>query len=543
MFKKLRTRILVFNMVVTTLLVAAAVALVYATSYLVIKSSHDMKLAYTYTNEDGVFFSISRGSTDQPGAATSGDEASDSILVGTLPLVSGVMSNDGYSATLNLSLDARPSFTALVCDDGQRARLRALVLFGAQGEKFCRAATELAWNDFVLSGVLLDEGARENGTLLLGGNDLRYSITLVEPFRQAEFLDSIEEVPIDGEALAIYDSTPRGTAAKTGDAGALASVSPETWYQVNFVDTTIKALNSSTLVITAIVAGASIVVVILLISLFFTRRAVRPIEAMYEQQRRLVADASHELKTPLATIMANYDVVMLDEQASVGSQREWLTAMRTSMDRMGRTIAGLLSLAQAEDSPTSGAADRDVLPVALGDVVADELRLREGEIAVRGLSLTRKLDDEVTVRADEEQLRQVVAILVDNALTYSDEGGRVECTVERRGRQAILVMSNSGPGIPKQDTPHVFERFYRVDKARSSEGGHAGLGLAIARTLVERAGGRIEVESIPDAWTAFTVTLPATAGPASRPLGSTPAQCPPSYPPVSNAREKSGPAG
>jgi signal transduction histidine kinase len=276
------------------------------------------------------------------------------------------------------------------------------------------------------------------------------------------------------------------------------------------VDTTIEALDSNTLMITAIVAGVSIVVVILLISLFFTRRAVRPIEAMYEQQRRLVADASHELKTPLATIMANYDVVMLDEQASVGSQREWLTAMRTSMDRMGRTIAGLLSLAQAEDSPASGSADRGVLPVALGDVVADELRLREGETAARGLSLTRKLDDEVTVRVDEEQLRQVVAILVDNALTYSDEGGRVECTVERRGRQAILVMGNSGPGIPKQDIPHVFERFYRVDKARSSEGGHAGLGLAIARTIVERAGGRIEVESTPDTWTSFTVTLPVT---------------------------------
>jgi signal transduction histidine kinase len=207
--------------------------------------------------------------------------------------------------------------------------------------------------------------------------------------------------------------------------------------------------------------------------------------------------------------MANYDVVTLDEQATVGTQREWLQAMRTGMDRMRRTIAGLLALAQAEDSHVARLADEDIRAQDLSEIVADELRLRENEIATRGLAVTQALDKEAVVRADEERLRQLIAILIDNALTYSDTNGSVDCTLERRGRQVVLAVSNTGPGIPTHDLPHVFERFYRVDKARSSENGNVGLGLAIAQSLVERLGGRIEVESTPAARTTFTVTLPA----------------------------------
>ncbi|MDR0350840.1 MAG: HAMP domain-containing histidine kinase [Coriobacteriales bacterium] len=574
MFKKLRNRILAFNMIVTTLLVAAAFALVYVTSYLLTQSSYDARLAYTYTAGNGILFGMPAASDDGTVVTLFGDDTAITAN-GTLSLASG----DAYGASITLPSDARPSFTALIRDDAEQMRFQALLLFQSQDEKFCWTATELAWEDFLASGIALDAYARETGSLTLNETDLRYSIAVLEAFPVFELVGTESELLLDYETMAALASRAAGAAdtttgvaggeaevaevvevageaeaaevvetrkeaearekddanreaeaiwsveatgrplvAEAIDADALLAAKTEaaaqtpvsgTWYQINFIDTTVEGLSSDSLMFMAVIVGAIIEVAIFLISFFFAQRAVRPIEAMYEQQRRLVADASHELKTPLATIMANFDVVTLDEEATIGSQREWLQAMRTGMDRMGHTIAGLLSLAQAEETPVKGIADKSVTATDVCAIVADELHLREGELAARGMTLAKMLGDEkAPVRADEGQLRQIISILIDNALTYGETNGQIECTLERRGRQVLLSVRNTGPGIPERDLPHVFERFYRADSARSSESGNAGLGLAIAHSLVEGMGGRIHAESEPDAWTTFTVTLP-----------------------------------
>jgi signal transduction histidine kinase len=600
MFKKLRNRILAFNMIVTTLLVATAFALVYATFSLFIQSSYDARLTYAYSAGDGILFNtqaLSNGDEDAPflddnSPVTNTTAANgtlslapdDTVANGTLSLASG----DTYSAYVTLSPEVRPSFTALVRNDDGKMYVQALILFRSQGEVFCRTATELAWEDFIASGMPLDEYSRTSGSLTFNDTDLRYSVAPLEsvplfmlPGPDTELLLDYEtmaslgqsvvdgEVALtaktseEGEAPEVSEGAETGETPETGAAGdggetgegaetpetsgiaetggvneAPNSADPEailaskttdvtaaaeataremvraagvvtgTWYQINFIDTTVEGLNPSSLMLVAIVAGILIEAAIFFISFFFAQRAVRPIEAMYEQQRRLVADASHELKTPLTTIMANYEVATLDEEATIGSQREWLQAMRTGMDRMRHTITGLMSLAQAEESPATRLVEKSATPVDLCCVVSDELRLREAEIAARGQTLTQTLNDKPLVCLSEEQLRQIVSILIDNALTYGAADGQIECTVERKGRSALLTVRNTGAGIPKEDLPHVFERFYRVDKARSGEGGNAGLGLAIARSLVEGMGGRISAESTPGSWTTFTISLP-----------------------------------
>jgi signal transduction histidine kinase len=553
MFKRLRNRILAFNMIVTTLLVAAAFALVYMTSYLFTQSSYDARLAYTYTAGGGVLFSAPAAIGERTVITLAGGDDS-ATASGTLSLASG----DAYNARVTLPSDARPSFTALIRDDAGQSSVRALLLFQSQSEEFCWTATELAWEDFLASGAPAEKYPQEARKLSINGIDLRYSIAVLDALPLFELGGTDRELLLDYERMAAFagsvvEATDTAPLSEGGavDAGGMAEADREAadraaaarevaeawdieasvavevdalllakttedvpeplselWYQINFIDTTSEGLSSDSLMFIAIVVGLIIEAAIFLISFFFAQRAVRPIEAMYEQQRRLIADASHELKTPLATIMANFDVATLDEQATVGSQREWLQAMRTGMDRMGHTIAGLLSLAQAEDAPVKQYADKNVAVVDVCAVVSDELQLRESERVARGMTLTRAFVDRAPVHADEGHLRQVVSILIDNALTYGDADGHIECTVERKGRQVVFSVRNTGEGISEEDLPHVFERFYRVDRARSGEGGNAGLGLAIARSLVEGMGGRISATSEPDAWTAFVVTLP-----------------------------------
>jgi two-component system phosphate regulon sensor histidine kinase PhoR len=226
--------------------------------------------------------------------------------------------------------------------------------------------------------------------------------------------------------------------------------------------------------------------------------APRRVEAM---RRDFVADASHELKTPAAAIQAAAETVERAVGEDPGSAARFAAQLRRDASRLSRIVSDLLDLSRLE-------AERpDLDPVRLDRVVADEADRLTSAAAGSGVRIEPAVEP-VTVRGARGDLALLVRNLLENAVRYSPEGGRVDVRLAERDGRAVLEVEDTGIGIPTRDLPRIFERFYRVDRARSRETGGTGLGLSIARHIAERHGGRIEAESELGRGSTFRVTLP-----------------------------------
>lgn len=235
-------------------------------------------------------------------------------------------------------------------------------------------------------------------------------------------------------------------------------------------------------------------------------RALRPIRAAMDSQRSFIGDASHELRTPLSVVRANAELLKRHLSEPVSANREAVDDIIGESDRLGRLVGQMLTLAQA-DAGQGKLSLSEVALDELADEVARSMRLLAEE---RGISLETDLDGPVHLRGDGDRLRELMVVLTHNAIKYTDSGGRVRLEVRRpSGGKATVRVSDTGRGIPAEALPHIFDRFYRVDKARSREAGGTGLGLAIARWIAEAHGGSIRAESVPGVGSAFTVELPA----------------------------------
>ena len=241
-------------------------------------------------------------------------------------------------------------------------------------------------------------------------------------------------------------------------------------------------------------------------SLFLAGRALVPIRQAFARQRQFTADASHELRTPLALIRANAEMMIMKADSLEAEHSELVQEIIRETDHLNRMVGDLLTLARA-DSGTFELRTIDVdFHSLVEDVNEDFKRIAEA----RDIAGTVSLNGPVTVQGDEVRLRQLLLILLDNALKYTDPGGEVNVALARVDGRARLTVQDTGIGIPPKDIQHIFERFYRVDRAREHESGGTGLGLAIAHWIVQAHHGTIKVESEVGKGTRFQVELPAT---------------------------------
>jgi two-component system, OmpR family, sensor histidine kinase CiaH len=247
-----------------------------------------------------------------------------------------------------------------------------------------------------------------------------------------------------------------------------------------------------------LLGGAAAIVIATIGGWFLAGKALSPVEEAFERQHVFVADASHELRTPLAVIRANAEFLQERQPAS-----EEAAEIVSETDRLSSLVDSLLAVARGDGT---GEAAHDELD--LGAVVEGSAASMRSLATERGVALDVSAAPELRVRGSREQLRQLVVILVDNALRYTARGGRVDVDVARRDGSAVMAVTDTGIGIPPEALAHVFERFYRADEARTRDSGGAGLGLAIAQKLVDEHGGRISAESTPGQGSTFTVTLP-----------------------------------
>ncbi len=227
------------------------------------------------------------------------------------------------------------------------------------------------------------------------------------------------------------------------------------------------------------------------------------LETAFRKQRQFAADASHELRTPLAIIQAESSLV-LDKKRTQAEYRKSLELVSQEVSYMAEIIGKLLLLARSDAAEETA----DFQEVNLKDLLRDVSSVVESLAQEKGLVFTLGALDNLTVKGDRLKLRQLFLNILDNAIRYTPSGGAVSGSLVRKEGNAYVTVCDTGAGIPPEHLPHIFDRFYRVDNARSRADGGTGLGLAIASSIAKLHGGEIQVESQVGKGSAFYVTLP-----------------------------------
>jgi signal transduction histidine kinase len=256
------------------------------------------------------------------------------------------------------------------------------------------------------------------------------------------------------------------------------------------------------LVLVLVPIGLAALALAALGGLFMSRRAMRPVKDSFERQRTFVADASHELNTPLTLIRAGMEVLArnpdwLDKSRLIGK-------LLAEADRMNVLISNLLLLARLDAGKLTVASK----PFDLSYLTEETMERFRERADTKKIALEVQGPDQLEARGDAERTGQVLAALIDNALQYTPPEGNVTVVVGQDSRRVEVVVSDTGPGIDPDHLPHIFDRFYRAEDARTREGGGTGLGLSIARDLAEAQGGKLTVESSEGKGARFRLELP-----------------------------------
>lgn len=355
------------------------------------------------------------------------------------------------------SSDDSLSFNIQVDEDGKILEIDSPL---HMPEETYKKAVEIAWSN-----------KKNNSTITLEGKQWKYAIAQIQK----------QVIQSTGQSYTVSENK----------------------YQIMFLDVTAYKKTLRQLLTTLLSVGLIVHIIIFIISLYFANRAIKPIAEAWERQKQFVADASHELKTPLSIINANYDVLLANQEETIKSQLKWLDNIKVGTDRMTKLINDLLTLARMEDVRDEIQKTTFNISNAINDIISS----MEAAVVKKGIELTTSIEPGIIVKSDPDRIKQVVAILFDNAIKYTDKNGQINISLAKSKHQVKFSIKNSGKGIPRQDLPRIFDRFYRIDPSRTHESGGYGLGLSIAKAIMDRLGGKIYATSAENEYTTFTFTL------------------------------------
>ena len=225
---------------------------------------------------------------------------------------------------------------------------------------------------------------------------------------------------------------------------------------------------------------------VLILVMIFSKAVFRPVEESFEKQKQFITDASHEIKTPLTIIDANTEVLEMES-----GENQWTISTRNQIKRLSSLTQQLVTLSKLDEN--SGKMVRTEF--SFSDVVADSVEPFDSLAATQGKSLVMDIDENIKFIGDEKAIRQVVGILLDNAVKYSSEHSRIKISLKQRGRKIYLEVFNQTENIPQGNLDILFERFYRMDRSRNSETGGSGIGLSVAKAIVREHKGKIDAYS------------------------------------------------
>lgn len=248
---------------------------------------------------------------------------------------------------------------------------------------------------------------------------------------------------------------------------------------------------------TSIIMFALLEIVNIVVSMKIASWIIKPVIESFNKQRQFIADASHELKTPIAVIIANAEALENEP-----NEKKWLDNIRSESERMNDLITDLLDLAKLEN----GADKKNYCKENLSKIVERTVLTFESLIYENNIKLIYDIDKDINVNCNSNQMKQLTAILLDNAIQHSEKDGEIKVTLNKEKNDIVLKVSNKGKEIPKEIQEKIFERFYRADESRNRDSNRYGLGLAIAKNIVTNHNGKISVQS-ENQYTTFTVRI------------------------------------
>ncbi len=270
--------------------------------------------------------------------------------------------------------------------------------------------------------------------------------------------------------------------------------------RINFVDCRRSLSTFREFLVTSCAISALGMAAVLCLIILFSGRAIRPVSESYEKQKRFITDAGHEIKTPLAIIEADAEVLEMET-----GENEWVTDIKKQAGRMAELTSSLISLSRMEE----GGDSMQRIEFPFSDMVEETAQSFQAMAQTQEKSFTCEVAPMLSVCGDEAALRRLVSILLDNALKYSDEKGEISISAQKQGKTVRLMVHNTADFVDKDSLPHLFERFYRADSSRNSDTGGYGLGLSIASAIVAAHKGKIAASTKDGKSLQVTVTLPA----------------------------------
>lgn len=233
------------------------------------------------------------------------------------------------------------------------------------------------------------------------------------------------------------------------------------------------------------------IIIFYFVSKYIAKNAIKPVEEAYNEQSRFIADASHELKTPLAIIKTNLEVLSNNKQDTIENQSKWFEYINFQTSRMSNLVNDLLYLAKSDNKEILGANER----YNLSNAIMNQVLSFEAIMFEKDIILDLNIEDNIVFNGNKEAIEQLVGILIDNAIKYSYKKGVISVSLIKEKQKIIFKVTNNGDTIEKEDLDKLFNRFYRVDKSRDRKTGSYGLGLSIAKSIVEKHNGNIYAES------------------------------------------------
>ncbi|MGG1660399.1 sensor histidine kinase [Brevibacillus sp. NRS-1366] len=316
-------------------------------------------------------------------------------------------------------------------------------------------------------------------------------------FRHIGKPDGVETISVSGQMYRVQTVTmPKKV---------IIGNRPQVSYQFQLIYNLAPEQNMlSSLLYVVVIGGAVSLVIAMVVGLFLARRALVPIQVSWEKQQQFIADASHELRTPLAAILVNLERLFRFPDHTIEQESEKIMVGMQEARRLSKLVSDLLTLARSDSN------ELQIMPqrFRLDEMVQTCTQVFTQLAIVKEVSLETDIEAPLEMVGDEERLHQLLVILLDNALKYTNESGQIYVSCKREGQRVVVLVKDTGIGIPKEDIPYLFDRFYRVDKMRSRATEGTGLGLSIAKWIVDAHHGKIQVSSEEGIGTSFLVTLP-----------------------------------
>ncbi|MDQ0723665.1 two-component system sensor histidine kinase CiaH [Paenibacillus sp. W4I10] len=448
MFKRLRNRFLIVNLVSISIMMLVAFATIYTITYQNVQRETNMEL---YKVSD--FYHSPYNSSKMPrgegqGSNTGGSTGSGSSS-GSDSFPSDAMNGDNGGPGGDPNSPPARSVSFMIKTDDQWKITDTHSRFDMEDTFYTEALQKVNQNK-------VGDSERQTGQFALDGTDWAY---VVDP---------------------------------SGDG-----------HMIVFIDVTAQQGILTNLIYTFAIVGLVMLIVIYFLSRYFANRSIAPVREAFEKQKQFIGDASHELKTPLAIINTNADVLLANQEDTIANQAKWLHYIKSETERMTGLTNDLLYLTQMDDSRSTMIHAK----FNMSDAVESIILPMEAVIFEKNISLDYNIEPNLTVHGNSEQIKQVILILLDNAVKYSGPKGSVNVTLQRQNNDVMLAVSNTGEGIAPEHLDRIFDRFYRTDSSRARKHGGHGLGLAIARSIVDQHKGEVYARSVVGEGATFYVRL------------------------------------